>query len=468
MTREYVSSARSMRLASVAVLLAAACTDGTGPQRGAPESTEFSHTGDHLVRMAGAGSIGTMPAAPGNDVRDFDLDVASTLSGRLFVRDWIVVRPDGSVGTLRVSPTDPATRFTAFRDSSARCGDPARGVEFEGIARVNSGGDSNPGADEMLAFIVRACDGGPVGSGEDYFQIAVPAHDYDRGDPLTSGDLVKSSSTGETGNLVVTTQTTGSDQPSGYTITVDGTQSQPIAASGSVTFAGLSAGSHSVAIGPPVPNCALVNTSNPQTVTVPAGGTATATFTVDCQPNRGTLTVTTSTSGSDLDPDGYTVRVDLGDPRAIPIDGSVTYTGLPAGSHNVLLTGVAGNCAVGGGASRMVEVPSGGTAAVSYAVVCAAPNQPPTVNAGPDETALIGLLYQLTWSFGDPDNGPWTYTIDWGDGSRSTGSTSSPGSFSRGHTYLVLLPRSFTIRVTVVDSNGASGSDTKVVSVLLL
>jgi len=37
-----------------------------------------------------------------------------------------------------------------------------------------------------------------------------------------------------------------------------------------------------------------------------------------------------------------------------------------------------------------------------------------------------------------------------------------------GHTYVIVLPRSFTVRVTVTDSHGASGSDTKVVSVLLL
>src|SRR2546421_3810943 len=52
----------------------------------------------------------------------------------------------------------------------------------------------------------------------------------------------------ESGNLDVTTSTSGSSQPSGYTVTVDGSTSQPVGANDSVTFTGLSADSHSVAL----------------------------------------------------------------------------------------------------------------------------------------------------------------------------------------------------------------------------
>jgi PKD repeat protein len=113
-----------------------------------------------------------------------------------------------------------------------------------------------------------------------------------------------------------------------------------------------------------------------------------------------------------------------------------------------------------------VTDPQGATNATSKSVTV---NRPPTVNAGPDETAVTGLLYSLSASYSDPDgNGPWSYTIDWGDGSTSTGSRTSQGTFTVGHTYIIVLPRDFTIRVTVTDAAGASGSDTKVVTVLLL
>ena len=110
----------------------------------------------------------------------------------------------------------------------------------------------------------------------------------------------------------------------------------------------------------------------------------------------------------------------------------------------------------------------GATKTTSQTVTVTPPNQAPTVNAGPDQTVVTGLLFTLNASFSDPDNGPWTYRIDWGDGSSTTGSASSPGTISKGHTYVTILPRSYTITVTVTDGRGASGADTKVVKVVLL
>jgi len=286
----------------LALLLVEACRDPSNPDATQLSSPSLAAAADP-IRISGIGTIGTDPKVPGNDVRDFDLDVSSTLSGgRLLYRDFFVVRPDGSVGKLAVSPTDTATRITAFRDGSSSCTDPTKGAEFDGVGRLNTGGDSNPAGDELLAFTVKACDGGPAGSGMDYFAMIVPGHDYARGDVPTSGDVVKS----------------GSAPP------------------------------------PPPP------------------------------------------------------------PPPPPT------------------------------------------------------NQPPTVNAGPDETALIGPLYSLNATFGDPDNdGPWSYTIDWGDGSSSNGSTAAQGTITASHTYLFSLLTSRTIRVTVTDSHGASGSDTKVVRIIL-
>jgi len=60
--------------------------------------------------------------------------------------------------------------------------------------------------------------------------------------------------------------------------------------------------------------------------------------------------------------------------------------------------------------------------------------------AGRDGGARAALFVEL--SFADPDNdGPWSYRIDWGDGSSSTGSKLSQGTFTTGHTYTVFSRR---------------------------
>src|SRR5437879_12521400 len=79
-------------------------------------------------------------------------------------------------------------------------------------------------------------------------------------------------------------------------------------------------------------NC-TVSGANPRTVTVPAGGTGHADFTIDCAPTTGELVVTTATTGSNL-PAGYTVIVDNGQPTTIGNTRNVTYPG-PAAADPV-------------------------------------------------------------------------------------------------------------------------------------
>ena len=58
----------------------------------------------------------------------------------------------------------------------------------------------------------------------------------------------------------------------------------------------------------------------------------------------GDVNVETSTSGSDIDPDGYTVTVDGTQSQSIGINGSLTFSGLAAGDHSIQLGDVANNC----------------------------------------------------------------------------------------------------------------------------
>jgi hypothetical protein len=267
------------------------------------------------------------------------------------------------------------------------------------------------------------------------------------------------------GDLTVTTSTSGSSQPSGYTVTVDETQSQAIASDGSVTFTNVAAGSHSVAL-TDVPADCTVDSSNPQTITVPSGESATTSFSVSCTTpiGDGDLTVTTSTSGSSL-PSGYTVMVDGGQSQAIGSNGSVTFTHVSAGSHSVALTSVASNCTVSGANPQTVTVPSDGAGTAPFSATCTTANRQPIVNAGSDQGVVLGVSYALSdASFSDPDNdGPWSYTIEWGDGSTATGSKSSQGSLTGAHNYL--LPGTYQITVTVTDNHGAAGSDSKLLKV---
>jgi hypothetical protein len=92
------------------------------------------------------------------------------------------------------------------------------------------------------------------------------------------------------------------------------------------------------------------------------------------------------------------------------------------------------------------------------------------VGAGGDQTVLVSLLFSLSGaSFSDPDHdGPWTVTIDWGDGSRDTFTQPSEGSIGRSHSYPVtLLGATYTLTVTVTDAHGARGSASKTVHVVV-
>src|SRR4051812_31752779 len=58
----------------------------------------------------------------------------------------------------------------------------------------------------------------------------------------------------------------------------------------------------------------------------------------------GDISVSVTTTGSDLDPDGYSVTVDGTGSKALPTNGSVTYPKVDVGSHSATLSGLAANC----------------------------------------------------------------------------------------------------------------------------
>ena len=92
---------------------------------------------------------------------------------------------------------------------------------------------------------------------------------------------------------------------------------------------------------------------------------------------------------------------------------------------------------------------------------------PPTVSAGPDITTNPGDTVHLSATFSDPDpsDAPWTYTIAWGDNTSTTGSTASQTApISAPHVYSAL--GTYSARVSVTNSGGASDVDTAAVKVV--
>src|SRR3989454_20331 len=97
------------------------------------------------------------------------------------------------------------------------------------------------------------------------------------------------------------------------------------------------------------------------------------------------------------------------------------------------------------------------------------PPPPPTpaVNAGPDRSTYPGVAANLSIAFSDTGatDAPWSYQILWGDGSSSTGSTSSSATpINASHAYSALGLDS--VRVSVTNSAGRTGSDSLAIRVM--
>ncbi len=198
------------------------------------------------------------------------------------------------------------------------------------------------------------------------------------------------------GAVQVSVTTTGVElDTNGYSVAIDGGVGHAIPVNGTMTFAGLSPGSHGVLLARLASNCRAVGAANPRSVEVVAGDTAHVAFAVTCAATTGSLVVTVSTTGADLGSGAYSLSVDGGAAQTLPVNGAVTITGLRAGSHSVSLSGVATNCTASPPSPISVTITAAVSTRLDVAVACV---QPP-------RTGRIAFISD-TFCDSDPDCWP--------------------------------------------------------------
>ncbi|MBK8918090.1 MAG: hypothetical protein IPM73_08615 [Betaproteobacteria bacterium] len=101
------------------------------------------------------------------------------------------------------------------------------------------------------------------------------------------------------------------------------------------------------------------------------------------------------------------------------------------------------------------------------AITVSAPAEVLTVDAGADRTVNEGSFFVQTINFTDPTDAGTAgrlYTVDWGDGSTSSGRTFNASSLDVGHTYAD-GNANYTVSVTLDDDGAQQGSDSFAVTV---
>jgi hypothetical protein len=234
-----------------------------------------------------------------------------------------------------------------------------------------------------------------------------------------------------------------------------GTITSPNSASTTVT--GLSAGTYTFRL----------------TVTDDKGATASddVNITVNSSPpppnqsptaNAGADVTTTSTSvtlnGSGSDPDGsiasyaWSKVSGSGGTITSPNSAATTITGLSVGTYTFRLTVTDDK---GATASDDVTITVNG--------VPPPPNQPPTANAGPDQTIKFPVLSTVTLSGSGSDSDGSIVSYSWTKVSGIGGNITSPNSASTTVTGLVV--GTYVFRLTVTDNKGATATDDVTITV---
>ena len=86
-------------------------------------------------------------------------------------------------------------------------------------------------------------------------------------------------------------------------------------------------------------------------------------------------------------------------------------------------------------------------------------NRTPSASLAPTSPTSIrvGRSLSVRASFTDPDNGPWSYGLEWGDGTATRGKVANAGNIPDVSPHVYTRAGTFSARLTVTDSRGATG-----------
>ncbi|MFN2399004.1 MAG: hypothetical protein ABR543_10265 [Gemmatimonadaceae bacterium] len=386
-------------LLSLAAILSLGCDDSTGPQTGAIEVT---------VRSAGADidPDGYSLTVGGRPVQAVGPNDAITIVGLPAGRHQVQLgglAANCSVSSFNPVSVDVVSRDTVAAAFSVSCvakigniqvtiATSGTGTDPDGYTlSVDGGGGQAVAPNAAFTFT-------GLSEGEHTLTLSGASANCTISPPnprtvtvtfgATATAAFSVSCTARTGSIRVVTVTTGANlDPDGYSVYVDDSYyyyygpRQNVATNGSVTFADIGEGVHTVGLDGIAANCTLAP-PNPRTVSVAFNATVEVTFAIQCSP-VGSVQVTTTTTGVDLDPNGYTFTVqaaNFGAGDNVPANGTVTVSGLLGGDYVVTIFGVAANCDIVSPNPRTVTVGTGSTTIVAFDVTCVALTQLAFVN----------------------------------------------------------------------------------------
>ncbi len=153
----------------------------------------------------------------------------------------------------------------------------------------------------------------------------------------------------------------------GTEITIIGMNFSATASENTITFNGTSATVKSATETELVADVPQDATDGPIEVTVGQKSAIGPNFDVLTE---GTLEVVTFTSGSDLDPDGYTVTVGGTNNKTIGVNSTVSFKNIEQGSYEITLTGLASNCSVDGDNPVFADITAEEITTVTIQVAC--------------------------------------------------------------------------------------------------